>query len=94
MCTPAGAAGLRCVASSEDAAKACRGEPPASTGPLPADWNDGEDVYCLYYKHAAGAGALFTVKSIVMEDLLLVRTQRPRPRPEPQARCPGPRLRC
>ena len=74
MRAPVCAAGLRCVAGSEDEAKACRGEPQAGMGPLPADWNDGEDVYCLYYKHAAGVGALFTVKSIVMDDLLLVRS--------------------
>ena len=64
--------GLRCIASSKDAAKSKQIEPPAASGPLPADWNDSEDVYCLYYKHASCPGVLFTVKSIVMDDLLLV----------------------
>jgi hypothetical protein len=80
--------GLRCVASSEEAAKASRGEPPAS--PLPADWNDGGDVYCLYYKHAAGPGALFTVKSVVMDELLLVGCA---PAPAPAAHPPAARAR-
>lgn len=63
--------GLRCISSSEETAKAS-GEPPASSGPLPADWNDSGDVYCLYYKHAASPNALFTLKIIVMDDVLLV----------------------
>jgi hypothetical protein len=41
-------------------------------GALPADWNQGDDVYCLYYKHASSLGALYTVKCIVMDDMLLV----------------------
>ena len=65
--------GLRCIACSESVAKAsAAAAAPASSGPLPADWNAGEDVYCLYYKHAACPAALFTVKSIVMDDTLLV----------------------
>ena len=66
------ATGLRCIASSEAAAKSFKGECPATSGPLPADWNESDDVYCLYYKHASSPGALFTVKSIVMDDTLLV----------------------
>lgn len=65
-------AGLRCIASSEDAARSRKGEPPADSGPLPADWNQGDDLYCLFYVHASSPGALFTVKSVVMDDMFLV----------------------
>jgi len=65
--------GLRCIASSADAsAKSSAGELPERSGALPADWNESDDVYCLYYRHASCRGALFTLKSIVMDDILLV----------------------
>jgi len=64
--------GLRCIASSEAGAKSSKFEPHAISGPLPVDWNESEDMYCLYYRHAAYPGALFTVKCIVMDDMLIV----------------------
>lgn len=65
-------AGFRCIASSEDTARSCQGELPTSSGPLPPDWNHGDDLYCLFYKHASSPGALFTVKSVIMDDMFLV----------------------
>ena len=61
--------GMRCVAVSEESAKATRSAPSASQQ-LGDDWR-GEDVYSFWYRHSSSP-ALLVVKCLVMEDVMVV----------------------
>lgn len=63
--------GLRLVAINEDEASKSRASAPARSIPLPIGWNASQDVYTFFYR-LEGSSALVVVKSLVMEDTMMV----------------------
>ncbi|EKX31981.1 hypothetical protein GUITHDRAFT_121854 [Guillardia theta CCMP2712] len=62
--------GFRFVAAEESRAAAIKAAP-STPVPFPSDWNGCQDAFSFFYRHASSL-ALFTVKCVTMEDLLLV----------------------
>ena len=63
--------GLRLVATDEDAATASTKLAPSRSCALPTSWNNSQDVYTFFYR-LEGSPALVVVKSLVMEDTMMV----------------------